>query len=106
MSALLTTADLHHWIQDQIKEVEQKLGDDIIHIRYSFGTNWNGYPAIYFRTLLPDAVADNDDRLGDVGRRVRRELAERWNLLDWDRTPYFNFRSQSEQAELKDPEWD
>ena len=96
MSALITIADFQQWIQDQIEEVRQHLGDNIINIRYSFGTNWNGYPAIYFRILLPNAVADGDDRLGNITRRVRDELADRWNLVESERTPYFNFRSQSD----------
>ena len=106
MTVLTTTADLHQWIQSQIAEVQQHFGNDVIHIRYNFGTNWMDLPSIDFRILLPDVVANDDDRLGDVTRRVRDELADRWNLVESDYAPYFNFRSQSEQAEFRDPEWD
>ncbi len=94
------------WIQSQIDEVKQHFGEDVIKIRYDLGTDWAGDPAIYFRILIPDAVADDDDRLSNVGSRIRRELIDKLALPDSDRFPYFKLRSQSEQTELKDPEWD
>jgi hypothetical protein len=106
MSISAATPNDQKWIQKQIDEVKQQFGEDIVKIWYDLGADWVGDPAIHFRILLPDAVANDDDRLGDVGRRVRDELVDKLGLPKADRFPYFTFRSQSEQAELKDPEWD
>ncbi len=106
MSISFTTSINQREMQSKIEEIKQRFGGDVITIRHSPGTNWMGDPAIYFRILLADAVANNRDRLADVTGRVRWELFEELNLAELDPTSYFNFRSQSEQAELKDPEWD
>jgi hypothetical protein len=100
------TSDNQQEIQNKVEEVKQRFGGDIVAIRYDLDTDWVGDPAIHFRILLPDAVANNDDRLGDVTERVRNELVDELSLPESGRFPYFNFRSQSGQAELKDPEWD
>jgi len=106
MTISAATPNDRKWIENQIEEVKQHFGNDIVKIRYDLDTDWVGDPAIHFRILLPDTVADDDDRLGDVTGRVMDELVEKLGLPEADRYPYFNFRSQSEQAELKEPKWD
>ncbi len=93
-------------MQRKVEEIRQSFGGDVATIRYSPGINWIGDPALYFRILLPDSVANNRGRLADVTERVRDELFDQLGLAMRERASYFNFRSQSEQAELKDPEWD
>jgi hypothetical protein len=93
-------------IQNKVEEVKQRFRGDVVAIRYDIDTDWVGDPAVHFRILLPDAVANNRQWLADVTRRVRDELVDELGFAESERTPYFNFRSQSEQAELKDPEWD
>ena len=105
MPVSATTPDNQQEIK-KVEEAKQRFGGDVVAIRYDLDTDWVGDPAIHFRILLPDVVANDDDRLGDVGRRVRDELVDELSLPESGRFPYFNFRSQSEQAELKDPEWD
>ena len=100
------TSDNQQEIQNKVEEVKQRFGGDIVAIRYDIDTDWLGDPAVHFRILLPDAVGNNRQRLADVTRRVIRELVDELGFAESERTPYFNFRGQSEQAELKDPEWD
>ena len=86
--------------------MKQRFGAAIVAVRYDLDTDWAGDPAVRFRILLPDIVGNNRQRLADVTRRVRRELIDELGFAESERIPYFNFRGQSEQAELKDPEWD
>ena len=39
---------------------------------------------------------------GDISGRIFDDL----QLANLDYVPYFNFRNESEQKQLKDPEWD
>ena len=67
---------------------------------------WNGDPAIFFRVLLSD-TASRPDNLRQIRRRVDRELFDEFlSLGESDYFPHTTFRSQSEQDELKDPQWE
>ncbi len=97
---------------EQLKEFEQnvqqafgKFPGEVVRVRYSFGEDWSGDPAIYFRIVLSDEASE-DDRLADVTQRIRRELVDDLGLDASDYFPYFNFRSKSEEDKLKDPEWE
>jgi hypothetical protein len=88
-----------------LRLVERSLHPDVVRIRWSFGDDWSGDPAIFFRVVLSDAASrrDNPARFtGDIGNRIFEDL----HLAELDYVPYFNFRSESEQTRLKDPEWD
>jgi len=74
----------------------------VVNFRYTLEDDWSGDPAIFFWVTLSDEAArmpklsDNADRIQDlVTQRV--DFAREWDLI-----PYFSFRSQSEQAKLKD----
>ena len=77
----------------------------MIHVRYTLGQDWTGDDAIFFRILLSDR-ASKRDRLLRVTQRVSDQIVralepvEQWGLL-----PYFDYRSQSEQAALKEEAW-
>ena len=74
------------------KAAEEKFAPDVIRIRYQTGFDWSGDPAIFFRVPL-SGVASRHENLGTIAERVRRELRS-------------NIRSQSEQDQLKDPQWE
>ena len=82
-----------------------KLGNEVVRVKYSLGTDSSGEPSIFFRIVLSDA-ASREDGLADVTGRIATILFdeirpyENWGLL-----PYFSFRSKSEQAIRNDPEW-
>jgi|SRR5947209_7328371 len=97
---------------EQLKEFEQnvqqtarKFPDDVVRIRHSFGEDWSGDPAIYFRIVLSDE-ASRRERLADTTRRIRSELTDDLLLDESEYIPYFDFRSRAEQDKLKDPEWE
>jgi hypothetical protein len=95
----------------QVKDLDRQVQDaamnfpgEVVGIRYSIGDDWNGDPAIFFRVLLSDD-ASRPEVLADVTGRVGGKLFDDLRLGDSDYTPYFYFRSKSEQDEQKDPEW-
>jgi hypothetical protein len=55
--------------------------------------------------LLSDH-ASRSDRLANVTGRVSAKLFDELGLASLDHIPYFRFRSESEQARLKDPAWE
>ena len=95
----------------QLKDLDQQVQDtamnfpgEVVRIRYSIGHDWNGDPAIFFRVLLSDN-ASRAEVLADVTGRIGGKLFDNLQLDDSDYTPYFYFRSKSEQDKLNDPEW-
>jgi hypothetical protein len=74
------------------------------YIRYDIGQDWSGQWAIFFKVLLSDEAARS--RLRDVASDVVWRTSERLDLPTLGLFPYFDFRSESEQADLLDPGWE
>lgn len=87
-----------------VSETADEFPGEVVGIRYTVSDDWNGDPAIFFRVLLSDN-ASRAEVLADVTRRVGSRVADILHLDDSDYTPYFYFRSKSEQDKLTDPEW-
>ena|SRR5258708_4662253 len=89
-----------------VEELERVLAPEVVRLRYSLGEDWTGEPAVFFRVILSDAVVSRRDRLGqfvnDISFTVHMQLepVEKWGVL-----PYYHYRSQAEQAQMKDPAW-
>jgi hypothetical protein len=93
-------------IASGVKKAEAALAPDVLRIRYSLADDWTGDPSIFYRVVLSDEVASREEELGETTKRIMEAV---WNEVDagqFGRHDYFNFRSQSEQAELKDPKWE
>jgi hypothetical protein len=91
-------------LADGLRQLERSLRPDVVRIRWSFGDDWSGDPGIFFRIVLSDAASRRHDLAeftGHVGGRIVDDL----RLAELDYVPYFNFRSESEQTRLQDPEW-
>lgn len=92
-------------IATAISKFERGLKPDVVYIRHNVGYDWSGDPALFLRIVLSDEASDEDHRRA-TGMRISSEIyeklkpQERWGLL-----PYFNFRDESEQAEMRDKEW-
>ena len=87
-----------------VATVEREFRRDIVRIRYDLGRDWSGDWAIYFRVLLSDE-ASRDSRLHHVAEAVTKRLKEKIKPEEHCVLPYFNFRSESEQAELQEEVW-
>jgi hypothetical protein len=88
-----------------LREIERKLQPDVIRVRSSFRDDWSGDPAIFFRIVLSDE-AGRTENLADLTGKIGARIFEDLGLAKLDYVPYFNFRSESEQRRLQDPEWD
>jgi hypothetical protein len=93
-------AQLHN-LDQEVQETAVSFPGDVVRIRYSTGHDWNGDPAIFLRILLSDN-ASRGEVLEDVTGRISGKLFDHLQLGDSEYTPYFNFRSKSEQDRLQD----
>jgi hypothetical protein len=74
----------------------------VVNLRYTFDEDWSGDPAIFFWITLSD-VAARREVLSQNSRRITEFITQRLEPIgQWGLIPYFNFRSQSEQANLKE----
>jgi hypothetical protein len=100
MSSVIT---MNPQINAAIREVVDLLAPDVVYIRYEIGQDWSGDSAIFFRVLLSDDASKN--RLRDAASQVECRLAERLDFTSMGVFPYYNFRSESEQAAMREPAW-
>jgi len=67
------------------------------------GKDWSDEWAIFFRIVVTDDAAKN--RLSDIRTKIVRGLARELDFPVLGVYPYHNFRSESEQALLREPAW-
>jgi len=91
-------------IDRRVKEVARKLSPDVVRIRYSITLDSTGEEAIFFRVLLSDE-ASRQRRLAKTTERIEAELYEAIPFDEFGIHLYFDYRSRSEQAELKERSW-
>jgi hypothetical protein len=91
-------------IDRRVKEVARKLAPDVVRIRYALTLNSTGEESIFLRIVLSD-LASTEKKLPEVTGRVRAELRKEIDFAKFGLYTYFNFRSRSEQAQLKEPAW-
>jgi hypothetical protein len=91
--------------QERVDRIALDLAPDVVRIRLNIAQDWSGDPALYFRVILSDEASQRD-RLAGTAERVREKLSGDLRLDELDHLPYFKFRSQSEQANLKERAWD
>jgi hypothetical protein len=92
----------------RVDEVARKFPSEVVRIRHSFSRDWDGDPAIYFRVVLTDDAVKRSP-LGELTHRIRDALIEDLALFTSEYSvyiPYFNFRTKTEQDEVKSPEWE
>jgi hypothetical protein len=92
-------------INAAVAEVLKEFSPSVKYIRFDVGQDWTGEWALFFRVMLSDDVSRNG-QLGDIANRVMWRTTDRLDLPNLGMFPYFNFRSESEQAKLRDPDWD
>jgi hypothetical protein len=91
-------------IASGVKKAEATLAPDVVRIRYSFGSDWTGDPSIFFRIVLSDD-ASRKTQLSETAQRVALTILNEVDTEQLGLHCYFNFRSLSEQAELREPAW-
>ncbi|MFN0106236.1 MAG: hypothetical protein ACKV2U_29615 [Bryobacteraceae bacterium] len=94
-------------LDEEIERAKQKLGPEVVRVRYNVGVNMWEDPAIYFRVVLTDS-ASREETLADVAEQIERLFSDELHLIEnWGLKPYFSFRNQSEQAKREhlDLDW-
>ena len=92
----------------RVDEVAKKFPGEVVLIRHSFSRDWDGDPAIYFRIVVTDE-ARRTIPLRELTGRIRDALTKDLALYESEYSvyiPYFNYRTKSEQDEVKSPEWE
>lgn len=90
-------------IQAAVRQVERELASDVVRIRYNISEDWTGQWAIFFRIVLKDDAARR--RLREIANTVVMELSRQLDFTHLGVFAYHNFRSASEQAELREEAW-
>ena len=89
-----------------IQKAAQALQPEVVRIRYALTSDSTGTAAIFFRVLLSDE-ASREDRLYETTQRISRKIIDIVKPMEkFGMEAYFNFRSASEQAKLKDAAWE
>ncbi|MGB7761539.1 MAG: hypothetical protein WBL61_17035 [Bryobacteraceae bacterium] len=95
-------AQLAKAVEEATKKLDKK---DVVRVHHSIGADTSGEPSIFLRIVLSDA-ASQEDTLADVTGNIAAILFDEIRPYEnWGLTPYFSFRSQSEQAMRSEPEW-
>jgi hypothetical protein len=81
-----------------------KLRHPVVSVTPSLGTDWNGESAVFIQIVLPDGTPRSRllNLTKDISQAIVRQVQP---LEEWGVLPYFNFRTQSEQARIKEPAW-
>ena len=89
--------------QAEVRRVAESLAPEVVEIISTLGDDWSGEPAAFFMVILADPATRRDQLLHNANH-VSQVIEERVQPLEeWGVLPYFNFRSQSEQATLTQP---
>jgi hypothetical protein len=91
-------------IESAVRKVEKEFSPDVVRIIHSFGEDVVEAPAVFFRILVRDEAAPIA-RLKELAQRISLSLRNEARTDENDLHAYFNFRSVSEQQELRDPSW-
>jgi len=91
-------------IAASVERAANVLADTVVRIRYDLGSDWTGDPSIFFRIVLTDEAAKKG-KLNETANAISEVLMREVKADEQGLHTYFNFRSASEQAELKEPAW-
>jgi hypothetical protein len=91
-------------INDAITRVCREVAPDVKRIFSNFGTDWSGDDAVYFRVLVSDDAANT--RLHETYTKTVSTLESYLDLWRLGFFVYYNVRSESEQAALREKSWE
>lgn len=91
-------------LRNDVRRAVQQFGADVAWINFEIGVDDLGDPSIFFHVVLSDD-ASKPARLRYVALHVRLTLANELKTDENGVHAYFNFRSQSEMADIDDPAW-
>ena len=91
-------------IDAAVQRATKALAPTVVRIRYDFGPDWTGDPSIFFRIVLADEAAKRP-KLSDLAQTVELILLREVKVEEQGLHAYFNYRSLSQQDNLKELAW-
>jgi phosphoribosylaminoimidazole-succinocarboxamide synthase len=91
-------------LQADVRRAALSLGADVVNVKFEIGFDAMGCESIFFNVVLTDE-ASRPARLRFVTQHVSLTLMNQLKTDENGVHAYFNFRSQSEAASIKDPAW-
>ena len=88
-----------------VERATSQLGPDVVRVIHWVGLDYSDEPCIRFRIVLTDEAA-GPERRNEARKRITSFLGEELHPYSrWGFIPYYHFRSESDQASLRSPEW-
>lgn len=85
-----------------IADAARVLPSAVVSVTPSLGTDWNGESAVFFQIVLTDGMSRS--QLLSLTQQISRAIVQQVQPLEeWGVLPYFDFNTQSEQAEIQEP---
>jgi hypothetical protein len=92
-------------IKAGVQRAERALAPDVVRIMFSYGVDVMGEQALFFRIVISDQAAA-PARLREKTQRMIAKVMAEVKSQELGLGTYFNFRSQSEQAALRESSWE
>lgn len=92
-------------IRTGVRKAERALTPDVIRIMYSVAVDVKDEHSVFFRIVISDRAA-SPNRLRETTQRIMTKVLEEIRAHELGLQTYFNFRSKSEQAVLREPSWE
>ena len=92
-------------IRAGVQRAELALAPDVIRIMYSFAEDVQGEISLFFRIVISDQAAA-PARLRETTQKIITKVLHEIKADELGLQAYFNFRSKSEQAALREPFWE
>ena len=83
-----------------VSSVAQQLRPHVIDLTFTLGNDWSGEPAVFFMVILSNAASQRDQLLRTTNQVSNVIVQSVQPLEQWGVLPYFNFRSEEEQAKI------
>jgi hypothetical protein len=92
-------------IRAGVRKAERASAPDVIRVMYSVAVDWKDEHSLFFRILISDHAA-SPARLRETTQRNMTRILQEIKAHELGLQRYFNFRSKSEQAILREPSWE
>ena len=86
--------------QSAVNRVVPQLRPDVVDLTFTLGNDWSGESAVFFIVILSNASSRREQLLR-ITNQVSNAIVQMVKPLEqWGVLPYFNFRSEAEQAQI------
>ena len=91
-------------IEAGVQRAVEALAPDVVRIRFNLGEDWTGDPSVFFRVVL-SKKASRFEHLGKTASRIEARIRKEVKPGEMGLNDYLSFRSEAEQADLREAAW-